>query len=315
MAFSSSSASRCTRSATGGPREDAGAGPRSIVRYCSISDTAAPSTSPAGRPDRPAGVLRPTEPAPAGSPCCGACGSARWSSWKRSRGAPESRSRSSSWSIRRSCRVDERLGAPRQADEAEFTLRRSSACSPASRTAAACTASKARATSPISSWVSTPIGLTRTSGIRPSTSVIRSIVAGRRSRAIWSASCAGCAAGAQRAGDEPPAPPRSAARAGPRRAVAPRGAAGRSRPARPRPRPAAPARRPRPDGSARRSGPRRRPSRPITGGRVSPRAIAVTVRCSMRWRLSTSAPATVDAYRLRVDCNAEVSSSASVAAS
>ena len=68
-----------------------------------------------------------------------------------------------------------------------FTLRRSRACSPASCTAAAWTASKARATSPISSWVSTPIGLTRTSGIRPSTAVIPAIVAGSRERAIWNA--------------------------------------------------------------------------------------------------------------------------------
>ena len=38
---------------------------------------------------------------------------------------------------------------------------------------------------------------------------------------------------------------------------------------------------------------------PATVGRGSSRAIAVSTRCSTRWRVSTSAPATVGAYRFR----------------
>ena len=195
-----------------------------------------------------------------------------------------------------------------------FTLRRSRACSPASCTAAAWTASKARATSPISSWVSTPIGLTRTSGIRPSTAVIPAIVAGSRERAIWNAEPRSVRSGtsSDRATTTTTATVSSTSsatstpsRTAPARALAASAApsvASCCCPATSTSRISAAVR------------PAARSHSPAWAvGSGSPRVIAVSTRCSMRCRASTSAPATVAAHRSRNDGDAAVPRSASAA--
>ncbi len=184
VAFSSSSASRCTRSVTAWPWISASETPESSMRsYCSTSEEAARSTSTRGtgwsqrRPGSSPARMR------------------RFSPLRRIRVARWSRrKRFSSWSGSASLfsRSVMRVSWPSISDwlrmerfvKIALTFPRRSACSAASRTASRWTWSKARATSPISSWESIGIGWTRVSTLPGSVRESWSTSDGRRCSAM-----------------------------------------------------------------------------------------------------------------------------------
>ncbi len=163
MAFSSSSASRWTRSLTTRPATSAdGTAASSMRSYCSTSEAAARSTSTSGtgrvqrRPGSSPARTRRFSP-------LRRIRVARWSSLKRLASWSGSASRlsssemSDSWRWMRPWLRRERLV------NIALMLPRRRACSAARRTASLCTMSKAWATWPISSAESTPTGSTATS--------------------------------------------------------------------------------------------------------------------------------------------------------
>ncbi len=163
MAFSSSSARRCTRSLTTRPATSvAGTAESSMRSYCSTSEAAARSTSTSGtgrvhrRPGSSPARTRRFSP-------LRRIRVARWSSlkseesWSGSASRDSSSEMSESWRWMRPCERRERLV------NIALTLPRRRACSAARRTASRCTSSKAAATWPISSRECTPTDSTEVS--------------------------------------------------------------------------------------------------------------------------------------------------------
>ncbi|CAM5696421.1 hypothetical protein SANTM175S_02794 [Streptomyces antimycoticus] len=187
MAFSSSSASRWTRSLTTRPATSvAGTELSSMRSYCSTSEAAARSTSTSGtgrvhrRPGSSPARTRRFSP-------LRRIRVARWSSlnseesWSGSASRLSSSEMSESWRWMRPWLRRERLV------NIALTLPRSSACSAASRTASRCTSSKAVATFPISSRLCTPTDSTEVSTSCGSDSESCLTSSGSR---FWETSCA-----------------------------------------------------------------------------------------------------------------------------
>ena len=160
VAFSTSSASRCTTSETAWPVTEMPGGMFSVTRlYCSISEVAARAMSASGTDsDHLRGFS-----CPASSSRFSELRRMRVTRWSMEKRLPR-RSGSSSFCsrlsimrARRSMSVWERRD---RLTNIALKLERSSACSPASRTASECTWSNARATWPISSCEVTLIGAT-----------------------------------------------------------------------------------------------------------------------------------------------------------
>jgi hypothetical protein len=186
VAFSSSSATRWTRSLTTRPTTLVSGRPCSWTRsYCSTSEAPARSTSSR----RTAWLhLRPgSSPARTSrfSPLR-RIRVARWSSLKRLASWSGSCSEFSSSSISRSWRWTSDWERRERLTNIELTFARSIACSEASRTACWWTSSKDRATSPISSEEVIGIGSTRllASAVAASASRSRRTISGSRVEAM-----------------------------------------------------------------------------------------------------------------------------------